>query len=320
MRNHLLTALALALTLLLAGCASGDRRPDPFNEVVIMLDDSGTYKARRAEAISRALALLDSIAQTKVRRWEQSADRIAIISVDAVPEVIWSGSISDLKKLKPSDWTDRFKARTDYENCTDVEAAFKLAAKNLQGDPQYVNKYLWAYTDLIHEPPAKSIRKCEPPSKPSVPSDEFPWADLQDVSVAVFWVPPEQKLAWKRAVTDHGLGPSFALYTTSESGQVKISPPPKPTPKISDADRASDREAYKQSAFNILEWVGIILASFIAVIGLLLLIARKLGRYRKTPARRLNVSRMVRPLPLARIRASENGESPRDIQRPASNR
>src|ERR1044071_753072 len=117
-----------------------------------MLDGSSSYKARRVEAINRALTLLDSIAQTKVHRWEQSTDKIAIITIDAVPEVIWQGSIRDLKALKQSDWTERFKARTDYENCTDVEAVFQLAAKNLRGDPKYVSKYLLPYTALIHEP------------------------------------------------------------------------------------------------------------------------------------------------------------------------
>jgi outer membrane murein-binding lipoprotein Lpp len=320
MRTHLSIAAVLASSLLLAGCSSGEKRPDPINEVVILLDASATYKARQAEAISRALALLESIAETKVRRWEQSNDKIAIITVDAVPEVIWQGSIRDLKALKSSDWTDRFKARTDYANCTDVEAAFKLAAKNLQGDPQYVNKYLWAYTDLIHEPPAKSIRKCEPPAKPSVPSEEFPWTEFQDVSVSVFWVPPEQKLAWKRAVTDHGLAVSFALYTTSESGQVKIPPPPKPTPKITDADRNTDREAYKQSAVTLLEWIGIVLVGFIAVVGISPLIARSLHRRRGGSARRPNPSRGVPTLAAARMRAQENLGPRRNIQRPAANR
>jgi hypothetical protein len=318
MRTHPLIAAVLASSLLLAGCASGDKRPDPINAVVILLDASATYKARQAEAIGRALALLESIGQTKVRRWEQSNDKIVIISVDAVPEVIWQGSILDLKALKSSDWTDRFKARTDYANCTDVEAAFKLAAKNLAGDPQYVNKYLWAYTDLIHEPPAKSIRKCEPPAKPSIPTDEFPWADFQDVSVSVFWVPPEQKLAWKRVVMDHGLASSFALYTTSESGQVKVPPPPKPTPKITEADRIADRESIKQTAVTWLEWFGILLVGFIAVVGLSLLFAR--SRRRGGPARRPNVSRGVPTLAAARMRAQENSGPQRNIQRPGPNR
>jgi hypothetical protein len=318
MRTHLLAGTVLSTSLLLAGCMSGEKRPDPINKVAILLDASITYKARQAEAVGRALALLESIGQTKVRRWEESNDKIAIITVDAVPEVIWQGSIRELKALKSSDWTDRFKARTDYANCTDVEAAFKLAAKNLEGDPQHVNKYLWAYTDLIHEPPAKSMRKCEPPAKPSVPSEDFPWAEFQDVSVSVFWVPPEQKLAWKRAVTDHGLAPSFSLYTTSESGQVKIAAPPKPTQKLTEADRMADREAYKQSAITLFEWLCIGLVGFIAVVGIALLIARSL-RHRRGSVRR-PPSRGVPSLAAARMRALESGGSRRNIQRPAANR
>jgi len=109
MRNQLLPAFSLSLSLLIVGCTTGEKKLDPYNEVVIMLDGSISYKARRVEAINRALTLLDSIAQTKVRRWEQSTDKIAIITVDAVPEVIWQGSIRDLKALKQSDWTERFK-------------------------------------------------------------------------------------------------------------------------------------------------------------------------------------------------------------------
>src|SRR5687767_8625254 len=125
--------LALTLSLPLVGCASGDKRPDSLNEVVILLDSSGSYKKRQAEAIARASSLLDSIAETKVRRWDQATDKITIIAVDAVPEVIWTGSVRELKAMKQSDWAERFKARSDYEQCTDVEAAFKLATTHLQG-------------------------------------------------------------------------------------------------------------------------------------------------------------------------------------------
>ncbi|HEX8163576.1 MAG TPA: VWA domain-containing protein [Pyrinomonadaceae bacterium] len=313
MTNRALFVLALSLTLALAGCATGERRPDPSNEVVIMLDVSGTYKSRRAEALAKASALLDSIAQTKVRRWEQGAGRITIITVDAVPEVIWQGTLRDLKSVKQSDWAERFKARTDYEKCTDVEAAFRLATSHLQGDPQFVNKYLFAFTDLIHEPPTGSIRTCKPPSRPSVPSEEFPWASLQDVSVSVFWVPPDQKLAWQRAAADNGLGPSFALYTTSESGQVKVSAPPKPEAKITDAEREADREGYTQTFFGLLKWAAIILGGFVALVVILLLVARsRRGSEPSGPAPA--GARGVRPLPASKLRR------PGSLPRPAGAR
>jgi hypothetical protein len=317
--NRTLLMLVVALSLLLGGCTS-EKRPDVFNEVVIMVDGSGSYKARRLEAITSAVKLLESIAETKVRRWEQSVDRITIIAVDAVPEVIWQGSVRELKALKSTDWTERFKARTDYENCTDEEAAFKLAVKSLQGDSQYVKKYLLAYTDLISEPPTSSIRRCQPPAKPSVPSEDFPWTDLQDVSVSIFWVPPEQKLAWKRIVAEHGLGSSFALYTTSESSEVKISAPTKATVKATEADRAADRESYKQTIFTVLEWLGIILMALVAIIGVSLFIVRTIGGRRRRISRGTTSRPVVRPLPISQMRAIGNGRAQGQGRRPAPNR
>lgn len=306
MYKHFALALIISLNLAFAGCSSGEKRPDPINEVVIILDGSVTYKTRRTEAIAKISALLDSLAQAKVSRWEPSKDQIKIITVDAVPEVIWQGSIRDLKAMKQSEWAERFKARTDYEQCTDVEAAFKLAASNLQGDPQYVNKYLFAFTDLIHEPPTTSIRACRLPTKPSLPAEDFPWGELQDVSVSIFWVPPDQKLAWQRAVAEHRLGSSFALYTTSESSQVKITPPPKPTRKVTDeeraAERAADREGYTQGIYSFLKWAGIILGLIVALVVGFIVVGRSLGRRRSQAARAPINPRAVRPLPPSRLR------------------
>jgi uncharacterized protein YceK len=302
MTKLVLFALMLSITIALSGCSSSEKRPDSFNEVVVMLDASGTYKKRQAEAIVKTSALLDTISQTKVRRWENAEDKITIITVDAVPEVIWQGTIRDLKAMKQSDWAERFKARTDYEKCTDVEAAFKLVSTHLQGDPQYVNKYVFAFTDLIHEPPAGSIGSCQPPKKPSTPSEEFPWGDFQDVSVSVFWVPPDQKLAWQRAAANHGLVTSFSLYTTSESGQVKISPPPKATPKNAEEEREADRVAYTQSFYSVIKWAVIILMGFGLLVVILLLVAKQMRGGRLASHRKSDIRREVPPLPASRLR------------------
>lgn len=309
MIKQLSFALILTVAVSASGCSSSEARRDSFNEVVVLLDSSATYKKRREEAVAKASALLDTISQTKVRRWEKAEDKITIITVDAVPEVIWQGNVADLKKMKQSDWAERFKARSDYEKCTDVEAAFKLAASHLQGDPQYAYKYVFAFSDLINEPPAASIGTCLPPKKPSVPSEEFPWGDLQDVSVSVFWVPPDQKLAWQRAATDHGLGTSFSLYTTSESGQVKISPPPKAAPKNTETEREADRESYTQTFYTAIRWLGIALLGAIILIVAILVAARLFRGRRLVASRTQGNRRAVAPLPASRLRLA--GTQPR---------
>lgn len=273
------------------------------DEVVILLDNSGTYTARRADALNKATELLNSIAQTKVQRWETSVINITIISLDAVPEVIWHGNLNELKAVKPSEWTNRFNARTDYAQCTDVDAAFILAAGRLQGDPKYVSKYIFAFTDLIHEPPLDSIRKCRPPSHPSTPGAAFPWESFRDVSVCIFWVPPEQKLAWQRSVAEHGLSSSFSLYSSSESGEVKPVPPPKPAVKLTDADKEADRAAYIQFGYTVLTWLAIGVGSALLLLIGLYIFGNRLRATRRAGGPQ-STRQNVRPLPASALTAS----------------
>jgi hypothetical protein len=282
--------LASALSLCIAGCAIGNKQPEPFNQIVIMIDSSGSYRSRQVEAVAKAAALLESMGQTKVRRWEETTDQITLISLDAVPEVIWQGSLVELKKLNPSDWVKRFNARTDYAACTDVAAAFRLADSYLNGDPLYVDKYLFAFSDLIAEPPTSSIRTCQRPAHPSLPPDDFAWDALHNVSVSIFWVPPDQKLAWQRAVAGHGLSTTFSLYTTSESSQVKIQPPPRAAFKESDEERAAKRD-------NLLSWTGkVFIMLVILLVALVISIILFRLRRRVRPAS-LRSAATGRPLP-----------------------
>lgn len=242
-----------------AGISNAQTPPAPSNRVVIVIDGSGSFQDRQAEAVERAVALLDAMAQKKLHRWEPATDTITIISLDAFPQVLWQGALQDLKGMDRAAWVARFRARTDYAGCTDVGRAFRLAVQHLEGDPRYVHKYLFVFSDLVHEPPTTSISTCRPPSRPSLPPDGFPWEALRDVSVAVFWVPPDQILAWQRAVEEHGLASSFALYTTSDSAQVKILPPPTPTVEVTEAERQVQRERYTGLAGAFVKSAGVIL-------------------------------------------------------------
>lgn len=241
----MITATGALLAWLCASQAAAQIDPEPANHVVIVIDGSGSYRARQAEAVERSTALLDKIAQTKLHRGDPDTDRVTLISLDAIPEVLWHGTLRDLKKIDHAAWAKRFRARTDYAQCTDVSAAFQLATQYLTGDPRWVSQYLFVFSDLIHEPPTTTITKCQVPKRPSLPPADFPWSLLQHVSVAVFWVPPDQKLAWRRVVSEHGLSATFALYTDAESGAVTITPPPRPTlPDLTDGARQTAQARY----------------------------------------------------------------------------
>jgi hypothetical protein len=291
------TTLSLAAAALFCGwlanvpCTVAQTQADPYNQVVILIDASITYQARRQEAVARAGELLDQISSAKVHRWESAQDQITIVSLDAVPEDIWSGSLSDLKKMKPEDWTDRFAARRDYDGCTNVGAAFRLAVRHLDGDPNLVIKYLFAFSDLIDEPPTSSIRRCKPAERPSTPPNDMPWEELRGVEVAVFWAPPEQKLAWTRAVEANGLAGSFNVYSTSESAAVRVR-----TPVRKEVDVTEDKRDAAVSQVRSIATTIVIVAS-VAGIGIIVLgfVASKLARQRSPASRTAARARRTRP-------------------------
>ena len=232
----------LILFAAVTGCVGNESVARPSNRVAIVIDASGSYRARQVEAVERAVALIEGMAKAHVRRWESKDDVIAIISLDASPDVIWKGSLKDLKSRPPAFWKERFLSRTDYAGCTDVSKAFRLAGRVLEWESRAVSKYLFVFSDLIHEPPLGSIRACQAPK--GDPPEDFPWSALSDVSMSVFWMPAEQKLRWTRAVEERGLSESVGLHTVSESARVAIPAPPRARLKVSDEERQTDRENF----------------------------------------------------------------------------
>ncbi|HED00479.1 MAG TPA: VWA domain-containing protein [Proteobacteria bacterium] len=208
-----------------AGICHAAKRVRPFNRIVIMLDSSGSFKARQMEALDRAVSLIDNISAVKVKRWE-GQDEVIIISLDSMPEVLWEGTKKDLTSENVDYWKQRFEARKDYQGCTDVEKGLVLAADVLHREPLPEYMYCFVFSDLINEPPIGSIKKCAPVNLPSVPTKDFPWETFADVNVEVLWMPIDQKFAWENAVRAAGLT-SFRLHSESESAMVRIDAPKK---------------------------------------------------------------------------------------------
>lgn len=187
---------------------------DPVNRVAIILDASGSYRGRQAEALHHALTLLeDKRTHTQLDRWATGGDELAVISLDALPEILWRGNAQDLKREGLEALAARFRARTDYAGCTDVGAAFQVAARFLEGDPAQVHPMVIAYSDLIDEKPASGLGKCR---KPERVATDTPWEAFRNTPVNVLWLPPDQKLAWRRAAETHGWT-GARLFTVAES-------------------------------------------------------------------------------------------------------
>lgn len=340
---HSLTTLVLAALAMLAVArpALADE-PELSTRVVVLVDASGSYHSRQADAVERAVGLLDDIAahatERRVHRWEKAPpppdDRVTIISLDAMPDVLWTGTVTALKAMDRSAWAARFRARGDYATCTDVGAAFRLAARHLEGDPRYVDKYLFAFTDLVDEPPTTSLRRCRRRSWPSLPPDNFPWEALTGVSVTALWVPAEQTLAWRRVLAEHGLESTFAIHAESESGEIAVTPPPRPERPDLDAARAAAAETERLARRErLVENIGSgsrtlgVVVGAIVVLGLVLAVAAVVTRRlrRRAPGHApVAVRPQVRPTvpmrpPLAVARPGAIRPQPRRPVPPRSN-
>jgi hypothetical protein len=251
--------------------------PKPCNKIAIIVDGSGSYRNRQAQAVEKAITLLDTLTQAKIHRWEQG-DSVALISLDAMPDIIFQGTLKELKAQDRRAWVERFKARSDYIKCTDLVTAFNLAVKYLEGDPRYVKKWIFAFTDLIHEPPTRSINEPKRPALPAPPPEEFPWNGLEDISVSVFWCPINQKLAWQRAIQANQFSQSFAIYTTSESGEVQ---PPMPPPAKIIRSKA-EIEGAKNQYFSFFKTVLHLTLGIVSLILLLPIAIMLFRRYRRS--------------------------------------
>lgn len=306
--SRLFHMLLPGAVMALAGCSTGAPTAEPINKVVIVVDASGSYAKRLPDAVTRATRLVEDIAAAKTNRWDTSLDQVTIVALDAMPSVLWNGDLNELKALEPGFWTERLKGRSDYSRCTDVPAAFQLAAKSLEGDPRNVAKYVFAFTDLINEPPTNDVRTCTPPRLPSGPSEEFPWESLSDASVSTFWLPPNQALTWRRAAQERGLGETFAFYTLSESASAPIPAPPRPQLKVSAGEQEQQRRRVIATSSSALKTVALVAGGGLVVMfGGAWVSSRRRGR-RPTSRTGLRTTLPGRPLPPAgRPRPGVNG-------------
>lgn len=282
-RRLISITLVITFALLLAACGGASSELEGSNRVVLLIDDSGTFRNQQTEAIEKAVAYLDVLGRREQKRWETSTDKIAVISIDAMPDVIWEGNLLDLKKQSPDAWVKRFKARKDYSACTDVAGAFRLAAKYLDGDARTTSKYVVAFSDLIEELPEGSPFKCQP--QRYAPAVGFPWESFRSAGVTVLGIPAKQRLLWQRAASDQGIFIRF--YTESETATAELQPPPKKTvePTAAEQKQAKAEVAgFLSGTLKILLMIPLVLIAFMVMFMGVIWIRRRSGTGRPLAA------------------------------------
>jgi len=275
----------------MAGCTGGTNEPKPANRIAILIDGSKTFERRRGDAVERAQELIGKIVEKPGRRHQGANDMVAVIAIDAMPSVLWRGSLAELRKADREGWTRRFGARSDYSRCTDVDGAFRLAAEELGPSSPQIHKYMFVFSDLQHEPPADSLRRCQEPRVGA--GDSFPWSAVEDASVSVLWTPPEQKLAWQRQIEGRGLSKSFHIYVDSESAEIVPVPPPAAKRVVTEQERGVIRDRLGAALGLFLKALGIALGlCVVGAIGVIALAARRRRRVlRGNPAQVRRIER-----------------------------
>jgi len=272
--------LAVCLPLFgLTGCIGGTNEPKPANHIAILIDGSKTFDRRRGEAVQRAQELIDKIAEKPGRRHQGANDSVTVIAIDAMPSVLWRGTLDELRSADREVGLRRFAARSDYSFCTDVDGAFRLATEELGPSSPQIHKYVFVFSDLQHEPPSDSLRRCQKPRVGG--ADSFPWSGIEDASISVLWTPPGQKLAWQREIDTRGLSKSFHVYVDSESAELVPAPPPVARRVITEQERQQTKDLVNSAVGLALKIVLAVVLLSAIVIGLILMAARRRQRVRR---------------------------------------
>lgn len=272
MMKRVTIAIMILIMSFMADATAAAVKPRPFNRVGVVIDSSGTFKGYQFDAIEKVKRLLTKMAEQTEKRY-QAPDEVYLISLDALPAVIWFGKRPQLEELTPERLSELFARRRAYSHCTDVAKAFNLVANKLNREPMPAAKYLFVFSDLIDEPPASST-KCEPPSKPSLPPVDINWDSLTDASISVFWAPDDQIQAWEGALSDQGINIKF--YNEAEARNIELPPPPKARFKMTEEERKEKVERLSNGLWGFGKWL--LKYTFIGIGGLIGLIL--LGRYR----------------------------------------
>jgi len=299
-----LAFLLMPLVLLASGSALA---ADAFNRVVVVIDSSGSFAPRAPQAVEKVVRLLDDYAARKERRTRsRHSDEISVIALDAAPEVIFTGTLAELRKIDRKGWIARFNARREFGACTDVVAAFNLAVEVLGKAPAADGTYLFGFSDLIDEPAVslpegRGRMKCR--SARYAPAPDFPWPALAEMQTRVYlsWLPSTQAVRWQQKVREEGLAETVKVLSEAETPVQALLAPPPARKVLSSEEKELKQAVYVEGASSLMSLVGYVMlllgGLFVLLIGLAIALRGRRRGLVATPSRpappipRLNINR-----------------------------
>lgn len=273
-------------------------RDAPYNVVVIVLDTSESFqrpwravglagKIPAHEALRLVQRFLEEAAAQRRRRTE-GRDQYFLVAADAASQLIWSGSRDQLARLTPEHLTARLAIRKQFAACTDLEGALNEAARILRDHPS-AEKWVLAFSDLLHEPPRGSYASCAPAS--GMPPAGIRWDDLGQARLGFYFVSkdfphrPDEK--WRAALEGQSLSAVFLDAAQAMSADVSLTPPPaaRYRPTQEQVQQAGGRLRTVTDGLRMLAWLTA------GGFGLAVLLVMGLIVARRSAARRREVAR-----------------------------
>lgn len=210
----------------------------PFNLVIVVLDASRSLRVpSRAPGIKGKVLADEGLrmvqeffrdSANQKRRRTDGHDLYYIVAADAASQVIWSGTREQLSELTPQELARKLTVREQFANCTDLEAAMNEVAAICQKHPEAAEVYVLTFSDLLHEPPQKSWRKCAQPS--GEPPTGIDWKTLSRAHLGFYFVskdfPHRPDAKWKLELERRGLQADFFDAAQALSAGLTLSLPP----------------------------------------------------------------------------------------------
>lgn len=267
----------------------------PFNLVVAVLDASRSFRVpSRAPGIKgkvladEALRIVQQLfrdAANQKRHRNDGRDLYYIVAADAASQVIWSGTREQLSELTPQELARKFAVREEFANCTDLEAAMNEVAAICQKHPEAAEVYVLTFSDLLHEPPQKSWRKCAP--RTGEPPRGIDWKTLSRAHLGFYFVskefPYRPDAKWKAELEKRGLQADFydAAQALTVGALLNL-----PAPAVYKPTEAQVQTARTQAASLTHIVVGaFVCCAMLSVLGIVVLFVM-VSRKRRSPGAR----------------------------------
>lgn len=234
--------------------AAGSSSSQGQVHLIVALDFSDTAKARASADVDVVRSMLKRLVAKRPRDGRHRPTArvvISIVSIDALTEVVWSGTELSAGERDDGWWNAVVAERQSYGRCTSLANMWTKVSELVRRAGRCDRVELLIFSDLIaEEGKGGSAKTCAPPQVG--PSSNVPWNDLARIDVMrVYGVPSSVKAAWGPALRQHRLEDVTKMYPGGDpAGHPPVLTPAESCPPGSD-DQATANTLFKRIGIGV---------------------------------------------------------------------